>query len=74
MRAIFNLFDSIKNDGNITKPEMVKFLENLGVTPSAVEVDELFNMFDSNGNGQIDFAEFLNLMTKTYERTEAQKL
>ena len=52
---------------------MKKFLENLGVFLSQAELDELFTMFDSSGNGQIDFAEFLSLVTKTFENNTEEK-
>ena len=52
---------------------MRKFLENLGIFLSIAELDELFNMFDSSGNGNIDFAEFLSLMTKSFESNDDEK-
>eukprot|EP00356_Strombidium_inclinatum_P002464 CAMPEP_0170479432 /NCGR_PEP_ID=MMETSP0208-20121228/674_1 /TAXON_ID=197538 /ORGANISM="Strombidium inclinatum, Strain S3" /LENGTH=84 /DNA_ID=CAMNT_0010751825 /DNA_START=12 /DNA_END=266 /DNA_ORIENTATION=- len=67
IKAVFQLFDCEENDNNITKDEMSKFLGHLGVTPSKAEMEEMFNMFDSNGNGMIDFPEFLSLITKQFE-------
>ena len=68
IRYVFNLFDSEKNDGNITKVEMVAFLKKLGIGLSEAEVNELFDMFDSSGNGNIDYPEFLSLMTKQFDK------
>ena len=34
LKAAFQLFDSEVNDGNITKEEIKKFLNSLGVQPS----------------------------------------
>ena len=75
IKAVFQLFDSEVNDGNITKPEMLRFMNQIGVSPSKAEMDEFFNMFDSNGNGMIDFPEFLSLITKQLESdpTEAEE-
>ena len=47
---------------------MKLFLEKLGMYPSEAELEEMFNMFDSNNSGMIDFPEFLSLMTKEFER------
>ena len=73
IRYVFSLFDSDDNNGNVVKGEMKKFLENLGIFLSIAELDELFNMFDSSGNGNIDFAEFLSLMTKSFEGNDDEK-
>ena len=50
IRTVFELFDCKNHDGNVTKGEMKKFLNKLGVFPSKMEVDALFNYFDSSGN------------------------
>ena len=65
IRTVFKLFDrQEKNNQEITKHEMVMFLNKLGVMPSKTEVDEMFNLFDANGSGKIDFTEFLSLITR----------
>ena len=43
---------------------MKMFLNKLGVMPSKSEIDEMFNLFDANGSGKIDFTEFLSLITR----------
>ena len=68
IRYVFNLFDSEVNDGNITKTEMVAFLKKMGIALSEAEVNEMFDMFDTSGNGNIDYPEFLSLMTKQFEK------
>ena len=71
IKAVFNLFDKqVEFDSDITKPEMIKFFNKLGVYPSTNEMDELFNLFDSNGNGRIDFPEFLSLMTRHMDHVD----
>ena len=40
----------------------------MGIYPSQIEVDELFNMFDQSGNEKIDFPEFLSLITKSFDK------
>ena len=65
---MFELFNTSGNDDKLTKHEMKLFLEKLGMYPSEAELEEMFNMFDSNNSGMIDFPEFLSLMTKEFER------
>ena len=72
IKMIFELFDCKKNDGNITKSEMRIFLNKLGIFPSRLELDAMFDYFDSSGNGMIDFPEFLSLMTKDIDKTYLQ--
>ena len=64
LRAIFDLFDTDKHDGHITKEEMQRFLNQIGIYPSNVEVEEMFSMFDQSGNGKIDYPEFVNLIAQ----------
>ena len=64
LKAIYNLFDCEKQDGLLTKSEMLNMLNRLGVEPSKAELDDFFMMFDQDGDGKIDFAEFLSMMTK----------
>ena len=50
------------NDGNRTL-EYDDFrwgLKNIGICYNNQEVKELFCHFDQNGNGSVDFAEFMN--------------
>ena len=49
---------------------MKSFLNKLGVIPSTKEMEELFNLFDSSGNGRIDFTEFLSLMTRHLDHVD----
>ena len=53
---------------------MEKFLNKLGVNPSPKELEELFNLFDSSGNGKIDFTEFLSLMTRHLDHVDNNKV
>ena len=68
MRHVFNMFDRVKSDGNITPDEFRHFLGLLGIDPSRGELDDYFAAFDSTGNGRIDYAEFLSMITKKFVR------
>jgi len=61
LRASFKKYDS---DGNnlIDKQEMVQVLVDLGVANPEKEVDVVMMKLDSNKDGTISFAEFLNAL------------
>ena len=39
-------------------------IKSLGQNPSKEELDDMINDVDSDGNGTIEFGEFLNLMSR----------
>ena len=53
-------------DGNgiLTKAELGIVMRSLGQNPPEAELQELMNKFDANGNGAIDFHEFLTMMAQ----------
>lgn len=56
----FDLFDMDKS-GTITTKELGTVMRALGQNPTEEEVQRMVNEVDLNGNGIIDFAEFVNL-------------
>ena len=50
------------NDGSISKDELREAMTRYGQTFSAAECDEMFRDADANGDGSIDFEEFLGMM------------
>mmetsp|Transcript_32035 Transcript_32035/g.51456 ORF Transcript_32035/g.51456 Transcript_32035/m.51456 type:complete len:159 (+) Transcript_32035:27-503(+) len=62
-RQAFDLFDLNKN-GKITHKELKKIMQGLGQNPTEVEIDELIKEIDADGDGQIDFDEFLAMLTR----------
>ena len=62
-KQAFELFDLNKN-GKITHKELKKIMQGLGQDPTEVEIDELVKEIDADGDGQIDFDEFLAMLTR----------
>ncbi|KAJ2446301.1 hypothetical protein GGF42_005735 [Coemansia sp. RSA 2424] len=67
-REAFTLFDK-DNDGSITGEELGAVLKALGQNPSEQEIQDMVNELDADGNGKIDFEEFVSLM-KTHSADE----
>ncbi|XP_037959812.1 neo-calmodulin-like [Teleopsis dalmanni] len=65
-REAFALFDA-DGDGAITTTEVGTLLRSLGQTPTEAEVREMVSLIDTNGNGMIEFEEFVDLMLKTMD-------
>ncbi|ESO01022.1 hypothetical protein HELRODRAFT_123894, partial [Helobdella robusta] len=66
IRAVFSIFDMDK-DGYITMDEVVEVLLSMGSRPSHECIEEVFEQVDLDGNGKIDFDEFL-LLVRRYEK------
>ncbi|KAJ3675589.1 hypothetical protein LUZ60_004631 [Juncus effusus] len=64
LREAFNVFDKDHN-GFISASELRGVLMNLGQTISEDEVNEMIKEADANGDGQVDYAEFVKMMTQT---------
>ena len=60
---LFDLFDT-DNSGSITTKELGTVMRNLGQNPSEEELKQMIREVDLNGNGTIDFKEFMCLMVK----------
>ena len=62
-KEAFSLFDK-DGDGSITSEELRTVLTSLGQNPSITELHEIIQEVDSDGNGKIEFSEFLNMMAQ----------
>eukprot|EP00092_Neocalanus_flemingeri_P032668 GFUD01035533.1.p1 GENE.GFUD01035533.1~~GFUD01035533.1.p1 ORF type:complete len:154 (+),score=62.38 GFUD01035533.1:119-580(+) len=62
-KEAFNIFDK-DGDGKITSVELGSVLKNLGQNPVETELSDMINEFDVDGNGTVDFDEFLVMMSK----------
>ncbi|XP_063692440.1 calmodulin-A-like [Bolinopsis microptera] len=59
----FKQFD-INGDGVITTVELGAMLRSIGLNPSHKEIQEMIAEVDCNGDGIIDFCEFLKMMSR----------
>ena len=50
-------------DGSVVSSKVGLILKYLGQNPSDAEIQDLVNKVDKDGTGNIDFPEFLHLMT-----------
>merc|ERR1719159_1618236 len=68
----FNVFD-LDRDGTITQDELKKVLENDEVQAimSVQEASDLMRHVDTNGDGKIDFSEFMDMMRNSAESTRS---
>ncbi|CAL5413408.1 unnamed protein product [Camellia sinensis] len=57
----FSLFDK-DGDGCITVEELATVIRSLDQNPTEEELQDMISEVDSDGNGTIEFTEFLNLM------------
>lgn len=71
-RCAFELFDKDKN-GSITIKELGTVIENLGQTPSEIDLKEMIKEVDLDGNGEIDFNEFLVLMASKMRDNDSEE-
>lgn len=67
LKEAFNFFD-IDHDGRITAGELHKVLKFLGTKVTEHEVKMMIADVDSDGNGTVEFNEFLKMMKKYYRK------
>ena len=71
-KEAFEIFDKDK-DGYITTKELGDIMKNLGQTPSEAEMQDMINEVDIDGNGTIDFKEFLVLMARKMRDNDSEE-
>ncbi|KAL7226313.1 hypothetical protein ACSBR1_021430 [Camellia fascicularis] len=68
----FRLLDK-DGDGCITTKELRTVMRSLGQNPTEAELQNMINEVDADGNGTIDFPEFLNLMARKMKDTDFEE-
>jgi calmodulin len=71
-KEAFSLFDK-DGDGTITTKELGTVMRSLGQNPTETELNDMINEVDSDGNGTIDFPEFLSLMARKMRDTDTEE-
>merc|ERR1711896_84486 len=72
MGEAFSLFDK-DGDGTITTKELGTVMRSLGQNPTEAELQDMINEVDADGNGTIDFPEFLSLMARKMRDTDTEE-
>ncbi|XP_053397983.1 calmodulin-like [Mercenaria mercenaria] len=68
-RLAFSVFDK-DGDGTISTTELSSVLKNMGQNLPDADLEEMINEVDEDGNGEIDFDEFLTMMENKLQYKE----
>ena len=68
----FSLFDK-NDDGKIVIEELGTVMRSLGQNPTDAELKDMINEVDADGNGFIDFPEFLEMMARKMKDTDSEE-
>ena len=60
-------------DGTITTRELGTVMRSLGQNPTEAELQDMINEVDADGNGTIDFPEFLTMMARKMKDTDSEE-
>uniref|UniRef100_A0A7N0TUG2 EF-hand domain-containing protein n=1 Tax=Kalanchoe fedtschenkoi TaxID=63787 RepID=A0A7N0TUG2_KALFE len=71
-REAFRLFDK-NGDGCITIEELGAVIRSLDQNPTEEELQDMITEIDMDGNGTIEFSEFLSLMAMKIKETDAEE-
>ena len=63
----------IDGDGTITTHELGTVMRSLGQNPTEAELQDMINEVDADGNGTIDFPEFLTMMARKMRDTDSEE-
>ncbi|XP_078160647.1 calmodulin-like 11 [Carex rostrata] len=71
LHQVFLLFDR-NNDGCISREELAVVIHQLGLNPTEVDLLDMIREVDIDGNGTIEFHEFISLMSRKLMETETE--
>lgn len=69
-RSVFQIFDK-NGDDKISTTELGAVLSKFGQDPSDDKIQEMITEYDTDGNGTIEFKEFLDIMAKKMNETHS---
>lgn len=67
----FSLFDR-DGDGTISTKELGTVMRALGQNPTEFELQDMINEVDADGNGTLDFTEFVGLMARKTKELDTE--
>lgn len=70
LREAFKVFDK-DGDGTVTTAELGDVMESLGQHPTEAELHEMINEVDVDGNGEIEFEEFAEMVASRMQITDS---
>ena len=73
IRLFINSRLSTDGDGTITTKELGTVMRSLGQNPTEAELQDMINEVDADGNGTIDFPEFLTMMARKMRDTDSEE-
>jgi len=68
----FDYYDT-DGSGHIGKDELAAALRSMGQSPMQSEVEHMVKEVDMDGNGEIELAEFIDLMTREWEDVDPEQ-
>mmetsp|Transcript_22741 Transcript_22741/g.31701 ORF Transcript_22741/g.31701 Transcript_22741/m.31701 type:complete len:163 (+) Transcript_22741:101-589(+) len=71
-KEAFQIFDK-DGGGSITVEELGEVMKSLGQNPSNAELEAMVREIDADGNGEIDFPEFLTMMLRKMNEGNPEK-
>jgi len=69
MQEAFNFFDRDQS-GTISAKEIANVMRSLGQNPTESEISDIVHEMDADGNGEIDFDEFVTMMSTRMKSTD----
>lgn len=69
---ILFLYIDKDGDGTITTKELGTVMRSLGQTVTEAQLRDMINEVDSDGNGLVDFPEFLTMMSRKMKDTDPE--
>ncbi|KAG2199127.1 hypothetical protein INT46_000872 [Mucor plumbeus] len=71
-REAFLLFDK-DNNGTIDTSELDAVMRSLNMSPTDTELKDMVNEVDGNGNGSIEYEEFVAMLSRKHRGSETQE-